>query len=168
MTDFQQRLEDLMQLVPGYAGYRAKEQRRDADKRLRTHLAQQFKGEQQALLRLAQQVAARGRLEYSDDIEAINQTLGYFIARLETAPRGYSGWFDDVHITETDLDQLYEFDAQLADSLPLLREQIGFVATTLDADEGIAEALATLHTFVDDLNRQFDTRQAFVNLGKHS
>lgn len=166
MTSIQQQLQNLMHIVPGYVGYQAKEQRRDADKALRIHLAHQYRNEQRSLQQLAQQVVARGCIDYADDIEGINQTLNFFIARLENAPRGYSGWFDAIQITETDLDRLYEFDAKLADNIPLMREQIEFAMTTLAANEGFDNALAALRDFTDTLNSQLNDRQAFVSLGK--
>lgn len=166
MTDFRQRLQDLAHMIPGYAGYQARESRRDADKTLRMHLARQYAGEQQGLTRLAQNIASRGRIEYSDRIERIDQALSLFIARLQSAPRGYAGWFDAVQITEYDLDQIYAFDAKLADGLSLLREQITYATTAFDSGEGFDAALDALRDFVDNLNTQFDARQAFVALGK--
>lgn len=166
MTDQPQGLQRLLHMIPGYTGYQAMEQRRDADKALRTYLAQQFAGERQSLERLAQQVASRGQIEYSERIEQINQALTLFIARLESAPRGYTGWFDAAPITTTDLDQIYEFDAKLADSVPLLREQLAYAVTTFESGGDFDEALHSLRHFVDNLNIQFDARQSFLARGR--
>ncbi len=169
MTDeLRDRLQALAYQIPGYAGYRAKEQRRDTDKLLRTHLAQQYTGVRQALTRLAQRVASSGRIAYSARIEQIDQALGLFITRLQTAPRGYAGWFSTVKIDEYDLDQIYAFDAGLANGLSPLRERVTFAesAFATEKGEGFDNALTELQNFVDGLNAQFDARQAFVTLGK--
>lgn len=162
----QETIQTLLRKLPGYQGYEAQEFRREADRALRMHLAQQYRSEQQALIQLAQRMVAAGRLDLAEPLTRINQVLERFVARLETAPYGYAGWFDSITIDDTDLDQIYWFDAKLADSIPLLRERITYVETQLNAGEGVAEALASLRSFADDLHRQFDARQEFVAAGK--
>jgi len=160
------RLSGLIRLIPGYAGYRTREDRRDADKHVRMHLARQYAAERENLTSLAQQLVANRRLDLVGQLEPIEQMLNRFISRLEYAPRGYAGWFNANRLNETDLDKLYEFDAKLADGIPLLREQIGFVAAECTADADCNEALTTLRNFVDNLNTEFDTRQTFLVANK--
>lgn len=159
-------IQNILRAIPGYEGYEAKEKRRDADKVLRTNLAQQYRNEQAALTRLAQKAVDKGRLEYLDRMEEINQSFGHFIARLESAPRGYASWFSDARIEEADLDQIYEFDAKLVDSIPLLQEQITYVQTAYTSGENLEEALDELERFLDGLHTQFNARQEFVAIGK--
>lgn len=170
MSSLEQTIQNLLQRIPGYTGYAALEQRRDADKTLRMYLAQQYRAERQSLTRLGQQAVAAGRLDVVEQLQRIGQLLDLFIGRLETAPRGYAGWFSEVSIDEADLDRIYQFDAKLADSVPLLRERIGYVAAQVTAGEGagegVAEALSALRDFVDGLNRQFDAREELLVSGK--
>lgn len=166
MSDFEKTIKDLLHKIPGYTGYAAKEERREADKRLRMHLAQQFRAERESLTRLSQQVISAGRLDLTDPLKRISQSLDYFIGQLETAPRGYAGWFDQVQIEEVDLDQIYHLDTKLADSVPLLREQIAYVSSQVSEGEGIDEALTSLRDFVEKLNQHFNARQEFLAAGK--
>jgi len=159
-------IKGLLRVLPGYKGYEEKEKRRESDKILRTHLAQQFSTERDTITRLIQRAVDSGNLEYIARLEENIQILNRFIARLESAPRGYASWFSEAQINESDLDQLYEFDARLADSIPLLREQITHVEKQLQAGEEVDEAVNTLRDFMDGLNRQLDARQEFVALGK--
>lgn len=166
MANIQQTIQNLLHNIPGYTGYSASERRREADKVLRSHLADQYRGERQELIRLTQDVVAAGRLAKAEPLDQIIQALDLFIARLETAPRGYAGWFAEVTIDETDLEQIYQFDARLASSVPLLHEQIVYSRSRFTTDEGFDEALDVLREFVDGLNRQFDARQEFLVAGK--
>ncbi len=160
-------IKDLLRAIPGYSGYESKENRRDADKVLRTNLAMQYQSEVQALTRLAEKALENGKLGQVERIEGVTQDLNRFIARLESAPRGYAGWFSEVSIDEADLDQIYEFDARLADNVPLLREQIAFTHRQISGSEAdFAEALEGLRAFVDGLHGQFDERQEFLARGK--
>jgi hypothetical protein len=166
MSDFEQTIKNLLHKIPGYTGYEAREQRRDADERLRAELARQYRAEREALTRLGQQAVSSGRLDVTERLKRISQTLDRFIGRLETALTGYAGWFEHVTIDVPDLEQIYQFDAKLADSVPLLQEHIGHVSTQMSEGEGIDEALTALRNFVDNLNTQFDARQEFLVRGK--
>jgi hypothetical protein len=159
-------LKRILRIIPGYKGYEAKENRRDADHTLRTTLAREFTAEQQTITNLTKKAVDHGRFDYLDRLEEINQSLGHFIARLESAPRGYAGWFNEVKIEETDLDQIYAFDAKLADSLPLLREYIGHVQKEFTDGINLDEAMDELAAFVGGLHIQFNAREAFVLRGK--
>lgn len=161
-------IKSVLRIIPGYKGYEERENRRDADKTLRTNLATQYRRERQAITRIAQKAVDSGKLDYLDRIEEAGQTLDRFIARLETAPRGYAGWFDQVQIDEADLDMIYEFDAKLVDSIPLLTEQIAHAAKALQPEGDMDEALDALYDFVDGLNAQFDARQEFLARGKQA
>lgn len=159
-------IKDILRMLPGYEGYENRENRRDADKTLRMNLARLYKGERETLTRVAQKAVDRGQFDHLDRLEELGQALDQFIARLESVPRGYASWFDQVTIDETDLDQIYEFDARLADSVPLLREQLEYVEKAFNTSDQVDDSLDSLRTFVSGLNRQLDERQEFVALGK--
>jgi hypothetical protein len=121
---------------------------------------------QQALTRLGERVVDAGRLDLAEQIGTVSQALDRFIARLETAPHGYTGWFEQVTIDEAALDQIYEFDATLADQVPLLHEKISHAAAQTPDDQGIGQALEELRDLVDALNIRFDTRKQLLAAGK--
>jgi hypothetical protein len=159
-------IQKLLRTIPGYTGYEAREKRRDEDYALCIELAQFYRTEQQSLVRLAQDVTDRHKFEYMERMERINQTLGQFIARLENSLRGYSPWFLNEQINESKLDRLYEFDAHLADSIPLLREQLDNAQTQLYQEGDFDGALRELQRLVDGLHIQYNARQAFLAMGR--
>lgn len=162
----EETIKNLLRMLPGYRGYEAQESRREADQALRIHLTQQYRHEQQALTRLSQRMIVAARLKDAEQIAHINQVLDRFVARLETAPYGYAGWFEHGTIDEHELDQLYLFDAKLADSVPLLREQVTYVESQINVGGEFEEALASLRRFADDLHAYLDARQALLASGK--
>lgn len=99
--------------IPGFHGYMEKETRRDADKIIRDTLATRFDQQLTRITNLQSDLVDNGGLDYVDDAEGASVKLRTFIARVQTAPRGYGGLFDPVHVREEQLDQLYNFDAQL-------------------------------------------------------
>lgn len=97
--------------------------------------------------------------------------LNRFIARVGSAPRGYSSWFSTAQLTTADLDRIYEFDSRMVDTIPLLQQQLQLAANTLPSSDETTtptfdEVLDTLKALVHGLHTQFDARQQLVALGK--
>jgi hypothetical protein len=162
----EEMFQKILQAIPGYQGYRAEEARRNADHTLRMNLARQFTTERKQLNNLTQKALQAQKYQHLTRIDELGKKLDHFIARLESAPRGYAGWFSDVNIDEADLVQIYEFDARMVDSVPLLREHIAHVEKELQTNDNLDEALNALQTFIAGLHTQFDARVEFTLQGK--
>ena len=166
MADMQQTIQHLAQIIPGYAGYQAKERRRDADKILRERLATQFDGQRDRLIRLTQQATTSDLFQYLTALERANQQLQRLIARLRTAPRGYAGWFDAAQIQEADLDQLYKFDSSLATGVDKLSIALDNLTVAIRNNAAIPAQTAALTDVTAELNQRMDAREEFLALGK--
>ncbi|MBI5034170.1 MAG: DUF4178 domain-containing protein [Chloroflexi bacterium] len=162
MDDLQQRILEIASQIPGYLGYEAKERRRDMDKYTRGTLSHKYNELHAALAR----IRAKAPLENAVDLENLDQKLLRLIARFQTAPRGYAGWFDAAQIVEEDLDALTNFDAELASGVPGLKSAIDKVAAAIKSREGIADAVEGCATTLDTLNARFDEREQFLATGK--
>src|SRR5438309_5789781 len=92
----QNLLERIANKIPGFAGYRERDLRRDADRLQREHLAAQIEGSKGPLNDLAQKATRSGSLDLINDIEAARKKLEKAAARVRYADRGYSGFFDVV------------------------------------------------------------------------
>src|SRR5512135_459240 len=101
----QSKLEDLAKRVPGYAGYKAKEQRREADKLLRLHVAHKYEDQLKRLNELQLTLTSRGQLVPLMTLERAGIKLQLLIDRLRNASYGYAGLFDAVKIDEAALDK---------------------------------------------------------------
>jgi hypothetical protein len=105
--------EKLVSKIPGYKGYKEKEQRREADKLLREHIANRMRTVKTQLDNLQTDLIGAGKIDLLDEAGSAATQLQTFIDRVRTAPYGYAGLFDAVRIKEDDLDRVYEFDAAL-------------------------------------------------------
>ena len=103
----------LLSKIPGFKGYMEKETRRDADKLIRDTLATKLNQQLSRITGLQSDLIDGGGLDFVDDVEGASVKLRTFIDRVKTAPRGYAGLFDPVHVREDQLEQLYNFDAGL-------------------------------------------------------
>ncbi len=162
MDSIQQRILEIAQQVPEYVGYQAKERRREADKLVRRRLAGQYDEQQTRLARIMRQ----SPLEYINELENLDQKMQRLIARLNTAPGGYAGWFDAAQIGESDLDQITHFDVDLAGGVAKVEAALDKLATAVKAKNGVEDAIGDSADLLDRLNAEFDQREQFLAMGK--
>ncbi len=162
MDRIQQRIVEIAQQIPEYVGYQARERRRDADKLVRRQLAAKYDEQRTRLTRLARQAP----LDTVVDLENLDQKLQRLIARLNTAPGGYAGWFDAAQIVEGDLDQMTQFDIKLTEGVPQLSAALDRISSTMKSKKGSADAISACADLLDSLNAQFDQREQFLAMGK--
>ena len=155
-------LEQLVEKIPGYKGYKEKEMRREADKLLREHLARQFEEQRRRIPDLQKQLISSGQFGFLDDLESGVMKLQYLIDRLKTASYGYAGFFDAVKVKEEQLDALYDFDNALMDDVPRIAAGINSVSEALAAKEGTAEAITDLVSTIQSVNDTFSKRQDVI------
>jgi hypothetical protein len=109
----QNALEQIANAIPGFAGYRDRELRRDADRLEREYIADRLETCKKGLNEAAAAVTRSGNLDGINDIETARKRLDKAIARLRHADRGYSGFFDPIKVDEAALARVYEFDLSL-------------------------------------------------------
>jgi hypothetical protein len=109
----QNSLEQLMNAIPGFAGYREKELRRDTDRIQREYLASRLETGKKALDGAAVAASRLGVLDAINDIETARKRLDKVTARIRYADRGYAGFFDAIKVKEDVLERVYQFDLDL-------------------------------------------------------
>jgi hypothetical protein len=107
------RVSGLLASIPGYRGYRNKEDRRDADKRVRERVAAAFAAQADRVERVARDLANQRRLKDVGPVNEFAQAIRHLVDRIATATYGYGGLFGDRNVDETALDQLRLFDEAL-------------------------------------------------------
>ena len=154
----QGKLEALVAKIPGYAGYKKKEQRREADKLLRLHVAKQYEEQLAKLNQVQYDLTLQGRLRVLVTLERASMKLQLLIDRIKTASYGYAGLFDAVKVQEDELTKLYQFDEEMLSSVDALAGAIAAVAQRGETEDPSAEAGA-LVKLLEELNLTFSHRQ---------
>src|SRR5690242_17795030 len=98
------RISGLLASVPGYRGYRTKEERRDADRRVRERVAAAFAAQADRVERVARALADQRRLKDVGPVNEFAQAIRHLVDRISTATYGYGGLFGDRNVDETALD----------------------------------------------------------------
>lgn len=156
------KLEELAAQIPGYKGYKQREERREADKLLRLHIARQYEKQLARLNDLQYTLTSQKRLDLVMVLERAAMKLQLLIDRLKTASYGYTGLFDAVKVDEQVLDRLYDFDEgmlsgvdQVAALLSGLSEAAGSESLTVaDANKLVSQ--------LETLNDTFSQRQDVI------
>ena len=154
----QRRAQSLLQAFPGYKGYRAKEDRRDSDRRVRDHLVQEYGRQQARVERVARDLANTHRLMDIGPVDEAAQALRRFSDRINTATYGYGGIFGDRDVDERALDQLRLFDESLLSGVTQLDAPIAALEQAASSNGDLAAPARQARDLVTRLNEQFDTR----------
>lgn len=164
--DLERRVGRLLDRIPGYRGYRAKEDRRDADRRVRDHVAAAYEAQADRVERVARDLATQRRLNDIGPVDEFARTLRHFIDRVRTATYGYGGLLGDRDVDAQALDQLRLFDEGLLSGVEELAKPIGDLEAALGANGDLASPARSGSTAVRALLARFDLRGEVVETGK--
>lgn len=124
MPDIRERVEEDRGLIkkiqlhiPGYAGYRRREDIRLADNILRLYVADQVKALRGGLESIRDQMSMDGKFQGLQTIGNEIFRLQGIEAKVRHAEQGYSGFSPAVRVEERELDKLYEYDYAMIESL---------------------------------------------------
>jgi hypothetical protein len=153
--------KQILSKIPGFSGYMERQNRRDSDKLLRDTVAERFEEQWQRISALQRDFISQGEIAYVDDLEAAAIKLRAFIDRVRRATRGYSGLFDAVKINETELAQLYQYDASLLNQADEVGRAIDNVEASVGSD-GLPAAIRNLSTVAQQSVQAFDRREEVI------
>ena len=158
-------LEKIMLVVPGFSGYKKREQRRDADKIIRDFLHAKLQESRNDLQDVYQVVSESG---HSEDLERIDHLTAVFdrvSEKVNHASYGYHGFFDAIKIEEADLDRMITFDTQLVDGAKGLAERVKGVKTQVEADtfDTLGADVRELRKTIEEFERAFDQRKDVID-----
>ncbi|GAB4530234.1 MAG: hypothetical protein Kow0063_08160 [Anaerolineae bacterium] len=155
-------LEGLVSRIPGYRGYKQKEDRRAADKLLREHLASQLGEQQRHLASLQRDLLESGGLLLVDDLERAVTQVQKLADKIRTASYGYAGLFDAVKVKEEELDALYEFDEDMLNQVSAIQSAVAALATAIDADGDVKTAIREVVSAAEDANTIWRQRESAI------
>ncbi len=151
-------VENLAARIPGFAGYKARETRREADKLLRSTIAQRIMALVPRLSEVQRALLRQGQLAWLDDVEAAVVRLQTLADQIRTASYGYAGVFDAVKINEPQLARLYAHDQQLLARVDDLAAAVDRVQAAVGQDDFPA-ALADLMRLAREALQAFHQRE---------
>lgn len=167
MVDIRDQVEDdrgllkkIQLVIPGFRGYRKREDIRAADSILRLQMADGLVQVRQGL-----EEARSSMLEeyQSKNIDRIGGAINHVQAlegKVRHAEQGYTGFSPAVRIEEGELNRLYEFDSSMIGSIHSLdQSQASLLNLVRSGDEnGATEALREIKDELVKFERAFEDR----------
>ena len=156
-------LERVVAGVPGYKGYKEKEQRRETDKTLRMVLTRQIEDQKMRLTELQLTLISGGQLGLMDDMKRCATKMQILADSIRTASYGYAPLFDDISVKEAELDALAQFDEGLAagvERIKIIIDTMGTLAGRPDQDW--MESNRALNNTVENLVTEFGHRHELI------
>ena len=157
-------LEKIMLVVPGFSGYKKREQRREADKIIRNFLYSKLQEARNALQDIHQLLAEKEQTEHLQSIDRLTAIFDRVSERVNHASYGYHGFFDAIKIEEPDLDRMIEFDTQLVDGAKGLAERVRGLKTQVRSDkfDSLSIDADELRKAVEEFEGTFDERKDVI------
>lgn len=162
----ERQIATMLDRVPGYRGYRSKEDRRDADRRVREHVAAALAQQSDRVGRVASDLANRRRLQDIGPVDALAQAIRHLTDRVRTAPSGYGGLWSDRDVDESALDQLRLFDEGLVAGVEELTPSIETLESASTAGTDLAAATSEGMGRLRALSNRFDLRAEVIETGR--
>ena len=158
----QNKLEQLISRVPGFAGYKQKEQRREADKLLRLYVARQYEEQLTRLSNVQHAMVSQGRLKAMSTLERGVTKLQLLVDRIKTASYGYAGLFDAIKVDEAALDRLYDFDQAMLEGVDKIAADLDRLDEAAQAEAATLTEAGQLIADLEALNNTFSRRQDVI------
>jgi hypothetical protein len=158
-------LKKIQMVVPGFRGYRIREDIRDSDRMLRAELAKRL-GLQRSQLEDARRALVRENpmSKALEDMGGVVNAMKRVEGEILHAEVGYSGISADIEIKDDELNLLYEYDASMIESLNFIDDALirmpEMVRSGKDAD--LRDTVETVRTRVDGLESRFKRRKAAI------
>jgi len=147
--------------IPGFKGYIERQNRRDADKLVRTTLFNRFRELEDSVSSLQRECLSSGDIENVGKIEATAIKLRTFADRVRTARRGYAGLFGAVKVNEEDLTRLYEYDAAMLDLVDTMKAAIDNAQASIGTD-GMPASIRNMESVARQCVETFDRREDII------
>ena len=176
MVDLRERVEEdrgliknLQLAIPGFRGYRKREDLRIADSLLRIQLADAIQGGVLKNLNQIREILSRSlELSLMNETGAAIQTATGVEARIRHAEQGYSGISPSYRINEAELNTLYEYDLSMITRIQELAGQSdeAFNECKKGSYSSAKERIATIYQGLGEISDLFSKRhEVMANLG---
>lgn len=159
------RITNILSSIPGYDGYRDKENRRETDKRVRDRISDRLGQLAGQIEQVAADLANQRDIQAVGPVDSVAKSVRHLQNQISTATYGYGGIYSDRNVDALALDQLNQFDADLLTRVESLAEPIVKLAGAGDPSARGA-ALGEIQTALTAMQQRFDERGYVVETGR--
>ncbi|MCS7111598.1 MAG: hypothetical protein RMI45_03930 [Ignisphaera sp.] len=154
-------LEKLLNILPGFRGYRRKEHLREDDRLVREYIVSLLSG---AIRDLEEAIAGMAEYDFraAELYDSALRSLRTVADRIRWAEHGYAPHFNIVKIQEEDLARIREVDAALIDDAERVKDFAVSVKREAVLRNPVRDRVSDLLKLIDDLRSQLVEREKIV------
>ncbi len=167
MADIRQRVDEdrgilkkIQNFVPGFRGYRRREDLRDADRMLRAQIAGHLGSVRQGLEDSRSLIIGGWNSKELELLGGVISQLKKVEGQMAHAETGYSGFVADIEVKEDQIFRLYDFDASMIDMIGEMRASLDAIRTSLASRDSVQAQrdILAMRTLINNFESQFDRR----------
>ncbi len=170
MPDLRERVEDdrgllkRIQLhVPGFAGYRRREDLRQAENILRIQMANSLKSARETTEEARELMVEENHYEELDRVGRIINRFRTLEGRVRHAEGGYSGISPAIRIEDAEINRLYEYDASLLDEASALGKETAELKAASGEGKELRKRTKDIRSQLDAFEDTFEKRMLVVS-----
>lgn len=155
--------ERIALFIPGYKGYREKNIRREIDRLVRSHVALSIKEAKTVTSDVKRQILDLGDIASVKSIERINTKIDTYMKSIESAESGYSGMWEAIKTTDSDLDAIVEWDEKLVICCEELKKKLEEFRGRVDSGAtDFKQDIRSIENYVDELRDGLNQRKIVI------
>lgn len=154
----------IQSIIPGFSGYRTKEDLRAADSMLRIQIADRLAAVRKDLEGCRAVMTDNLMLEGLDKLGALINRFKAIEGEIRHAEQGYSGVSAKVRVGEDELNRLYEYDFALISAIAALSTEVVPVRAAADAGDsaGIKAGITKIGSKLTEFEESFKKRMMLI------
>jgi len=150
-------IKKIQLAIPGYRGYRKREDLRIADSLLREEVSKRMTHVENDAMEIRKLLGEGMEMNRMNDLKGLIYDIQNFRNRIEHAEQEYSGISADYRILENELEALYEYDLKLFESVDRIRSEMKGLDPGMD-DAGFKTKVKAVRAVLKEMMEGFDLR----------
>ena len=170
MPDLRDRVEEERGLlkriqlhVPGFAGYRRREDIRTADNMLRIQMANMIKDVRGTVEEARELLAEEYQVEHLDKVGGLIGRFQAMEGKVRHAEGGYSGISADIRIEEDEMNHLYEYDASMLEAIVGMGREATSLRGAADGGDNVSDLIKRIRSMLSDFADTFKKRMTVIS-----
>lgn len=170
MPDLRERVEEERGLlkriqlhVPGFAGYRRREDLRTADNMLRIQMANSLRDARRTTQEARETMVEENNYRELDRVGRLILRFQTLEGRVRHAEGGYTGISPAIRIEEPEINRLYEYDAALLDDVSALGKETADLKAVATGGDELPKRTKKIGSMLDTFEDTFERRMLVIS-----
>lgn len=151
-------LAKLLKLIPGYHGYKNKEERRETDRLVREKAVRELEQAEDKLIEALEPAVDVGNRNLMSILEKSRGEVRNFVTKLKTAEHGYAPGWNIVAIREKEIEAAIATDAEIVLESIEIKKVAEDIADKIFIGEDVSVKVRDVLKLVNNLKKKFEER----------